>query len=1193
MINGISEIGAIVQDRHRERVEGEYGYLTGPVRSISWDNLRSFVGSICGIPIKDFPTFNQRMYTYMYRLMMINVNERNITLDMLGDNAYPEGNSQNFGTPIDRPEYSRDMNYLDYYDKVRTSGVTNENSTRQIIGSGNSDGNILPFTSGFGNDIYHSYENLYPDDLDKGEFNNKWEENLDRNSILYKTKKLFRNHKVNTLISRFATNADDGSNNIFYGGQKRSNFGESHGKNLLTKKAENGGGPTDRNGYQNPYCRVWTHHYQMASLKNAIRPFYTEDENGQNGKVTPLTTIHKWEGFDETATPGGWKNGNPGWEHSVIDKDTGLINITPSYVNGGASNIHPKDCMFSIENLAWKDYDPYSFEQCLSWEQRGPMGGRIMWFPPYNLNFSETTQANWQASQFIGRGEDVFTYTNTIRTGTLTFTMLTDHPSITDYATWYTDYEDNGLKDTDWLRFFAGCDSGDPKNGNENGNGPFSVFSKAKPTPLTDEYNQIIDNDAVEIDEENQEIPLVDPNPEVDTIEFYTFFPNNYSGLFDRDNGIVDPILYLLGGYGCQKNGKDDIPIDWSNFNTDRALGYEMGNEPISYGLDNVNLECKTKLDTSSQCTDKNFIAYNKKQNGYYDPSMPIKWYYRIDGEYTAIDKGRIKNTYDQNLARPSSNNGSTADPNTNVNYWDVSSNHFNLNVDSLKDAIGINNIDNVYSTAEIACAIAKMNGNEKIYNYLIEKLGDTTRVDSLVNIFGSREITSIDILGCAPEDGLNPSGDTKSKRNANLAEERAETIKWWLKDKNIGLGFENGFSLNKETINIDKKDVYNNNGDKNKASRRTHTIISFTKTDIKSATDCSDGDIVEKSDELIESQSNTNARVMDYQYYETLKKDEVKKTNYGFDYQQIGSKVNQPEQNQYNKLRYDQEYHFFKKLQNEDPIIWSRLTDKLRYFDPAFHSMTPEGFNERLTFLHQCTRQGNTLTMSDNNGSTANNLAFGRPPFCILRIGDFYNQMIVIDSININYAVSDGLSWDLNHEGIGVQPMLATISINFKFVGGGDMTGPVRRLQNAMSFNYYANTSLYDNRADRMVYNTNYITMGGAGNDEPDTEKSYAYVGKRYDKNAEANSSLSSSGTSGNKKSATLKTIKPLGHTLGFENIDKYKSKDDVLKAIASKTGLAYKDLENEIDDNYNVDWDKEGALKKYIIDSVSKLTR
>ena len=179
---------------------------------------------------------------------------------------------------------------------------------------------------------------------------------------------------------------------------------------------------------------------------------------------------------------------------------------------------------------------------------------------------------------------------------------------------------------------------------------------------------------------------------------------------------------------------------------------------------------------------------------------------------------------------------------------------------------------------------------------------------------------------------------------------------------------------------------------------------------------------------------------------------------------------------------------------------------DKIRYFDPAFHSMTPEGFNARLTFLQQCTRQGNTIGTSDtgNNDNnlykTASNLAFGRPPFCVLRLGDFYNQMIVIDNISVNY---DPLVWDLNIEGIGVQPLLANITISFKFIGGGDMTGPIKRLQNAMTFNYYSNARLYDNRADRIVYksNTNNKEQGAIGNDTIDYNKSDFYIAQMYKK--------------------------------------------------------------------------------------------
>jgi len=54
----------------------------------------------------------------------------------------------------------------------------------------------------------------------------------------------------------------------------------------------------------------------------------------------------------------------------------------------------------------------------------------------------------------------------------------------------------------------------------------------------------------------------------------------------------------------------------------------------------------------------------------------------------------------------------------------------------------------------------------------------------------------------------------------------------------------------------------------------------------------------------------------------------------------------------------------------------------------------------------------------------------------------------------------------DLNPEGIGVQPMIVSAQLNFKFIGGQSLQGPVSRLQNALSFNFFANTELYDERA-------------------------------------------------------------------------------------------------------------------------------
>ena len=92
-----------------------------------------------------------------------------------------------------------------------------------------------------------------------------------------------------------------------------------------------------------------------------------------------------------------------------------------------------------------------------------------------------------------------------------------------------------------------------------------------------------------------------------------------------------------------------------------------------------------------------------------------------------------------------------------------------------------------------------------------------------------------------------------------------------------------------------------------------------------------------------------------------------------------------------------------------------------------------------------------------------ADNTAFGPPPVCVLRIGDFYHTKIVLDSVSYNY---DENTLDLNPEGIGVQPMIVTVQTNFKFIGGQSLEGPVSKLQNALSFNFFANTELYDERA-------------------------------------------------------------------------------------------------------------------------------
>jgi hypothetical protein len=161
-------------------------------------------------------------------------------------------------------------------------------------------------------------------------------------------------------------------------------------------------------------------------------------------------------------------------------------------------------------------------------------------------------------------------------------------------------------------------------------------------------------------------------------------------------------------------------------------------------------------------------------------------------------------------------------------------------------------------------------------------------------------------------------------------------------------------------------------------------------------------------------------------------------------------------------------EENYFNALKQDDEFIYNALKRELKHFHPAFHSMTPEGLNNRLSFLLQCTRPGNTIPTVNADGSLdserdVDNTAFGAPPICVLRIGDFYHTKIAIDSVSFSY---DPLIYDLNPEGIGVQPMIASVSMNFKYIGGQGLEAPVSELQNALSNNFFANTEMYNNRS-------------------------------------------------------------------------------------------------------------------------------
>ena len=1013
---------------------------------------------------------------------------------------------------------------------------------------------------------------------------------LDTCDLLKKTNDNFNHGKYRTLIARFHTNSMDSKDGEDITQTAITNrYGMSHGRNLL-KLSE-----TVENGYDNPYCRVWTYHHQYAKLARAIRPFKEADSNVDLESLE-MSGNYNTVGFRTTENKNyGFKGGSERLDkYGVLNYRNGLVNIAPTarisdyFANKTDERITVKKCMFSIENLAWRSENviPNEFDPLgLSPEQKGPLGGRIMWFPPYDLQFSEDVRVNWNPNQFIGRGEKVYTYTDTERTGNLSFTLLIDHPSILDY---WTGHKKNGMKnqgmgldpgntggvdnkgnqENTLLRFFAGCD-----------------ILTARPQ----EYKK-----RIRAKKEEEPKPKVKDTPPASDeskgdgakfIHCVLYYPNNYSGVDDlpQGGGDVNAIYYLMNGVGAQKYVEKSRCLDCGNewFPSEEELkatlvGVKRGKSPkplvcpkcgssnTRKNLDAVDI--KTQIDTIPTLVGRiggyelrgnnvgislptQFVEplrpdYEVVKKSYADPITSEKkaqfltnkegdaisvsyggekytlakmvgsgamsmdgaktksnltgkghlwyrkrWYYRVDKAYENDDLSNVESYLDSHSSR------------LNGNGYTI------LNGSEIAKDFGLNDVNGDVTLISFADMFVALEGDEKrgIVGDDNVNADNVALVKAIINNKDKYKVTDIEFQGHASFQGRTRTNDTLSKN-------RALTFKAWMNGKNFP-------NIGNAKVEI-KKQSQKNNVDKGnndeltvKMWRSASVIIKYEEIGSENATFAEDTKFqkVDGSDEIInrvdktpiEKKGESNSQVniaqkissnirydkdgtLTYQstpdesateFSNQLKGDgEYAKPDsngwYSDDYYierdsgaTIGINTGVVE-------RYDNEGEFFELLEKEDPFLHNLITDKIKYFDPAFHSISPEGFNARLTFLHQCTRQGSTVGGSDNQvNTTAYNLAFGRPPVCVLRIGDFYYTRIIINSVSIQYETPQ---WDLNPEGIGVMPMFAKVNLNFVFLGGSDLSGPISRLQNAVSFNYYANTSVYDNRAEMVEYESN-----------------------------------------------------------------------------------------------------------------------
>ena len=277
----------------------------------------------------------------------------------------------------------------------------------------------------------------------------------------------------------------------------------------------------------------------------------TGDEKGTEycrifTKDTPYYTYADLQKSDGITTSGRK------FTNSVLD-NTYNLNIAPLRGSGkdriGSTNIQniggkvvAKKYMFSIENLAWRTSSRPGFTyDDLPVCEKGPNGGRVMWFPPYGLTFSDSSTANFKSTDFLGRPEPMYTYNNTKRSGSLSWKIIVDNPSVMNLIVEKQLQGKNKEKiDSVLDSFFAGCTKYDiyelAKKFNMIPANDLSLYQEMLSDPaITAEQAKAINS---EIPKDGNTItnPQENPDPSITKLKD-TYL--NYGYYFDND--IPDP----------------------------------------------------------------------------------------------------------------------------------------------------------------------------------------------------------------------------------------------------------------------------------------------------------------------------------------------------------------------------------------------------------------------------------------------------------------------------------------------------------------------------------------------------------------------------------------------------------------------------------------------------------------------------
>ena len=784
-------------------------------------------------------------------------------------------------------------------------------------------------------------------------------------SILGKTQELLDSMPKDGLASRtHVGNAIDQASRVFREGESMISRGSAI---QYIDKYTN-----ETTGIE--YCRVWTKDRAYMNYSDTMK---------RTGNIRK---------FDDSVMSTPWNlniapmsNGDrefEGFSTNIFKKGDGF---------------YAKKYMFSIENLAWKTSNTPGFTyNDLPYCERGPNGGRVMWFPPYDLKISEQNSARWSDNTFLGRTEPIYTYQDTTRTGQLSFKVVVDHPSVLNLLVREHFRNMSDEEAENYINaFFAGCEEID-------------FYS------LIRRYTYL-DSDDIRLIQ-----TYLEKGKDPQVIKTY--------------KTIIDPVVQKSEGDGDgseQNKGNKKGPIKYVLKYDNDYPGPNLQSLYVSTPYtDLYNAFIGKKDDHKSKLGD------NLTSLG----SAPVTEQIKKEKSYVFGDPNAVVNTTSIDAQKTQLGN-----------YFDKAKSEFEGytgTTNTLKEKISGNTIQTIYLTVESSCSSVA----SELYN---EKLA-LRRSSSIINDFFNR---------ISKDGNTKPKLDSVWVKSINASETKDEGVNKVLIEKGQPIKIRREFKLsdfgyegnnNKvviATVNYGEK--FTGPGPDTNCLGKEFVTIKGLKIHAPIAFFCRQSSVT-------------------FDYVESPEPKKPEPTPTPVTRIEPGEDIIIPAPSKKQTIdplkriimKTLSECYYFKKLEEDSPVAFKSLKEKLKYFHPGFHSTTPEGLNSRLTFMLQCVRPGDTIPIkgiADDADLNARNTSFGPPPVCVLRIGDFYHSKIIIRDVNITY---DDSPWDLNPEGIGVQPMIANVTCQIAFIGGQGLSKPVERLQNALSSNFFANTEMYDERS-------------------------------------------------------------------------------------------------------------------------------